>query len=291
MEPRVNINDLIVVEQLPIIVQHLRGVKANAEREVQDALSLACTEETVQVVKRRRAELNSAFKDLEARRKAVKKEVMAPYDTFEAVYKECVTDVFGPADKQLAQRIAEVEDGLKQDKAAKVVAYFSELQRANPELEWVNFEDIGLSITLSASLKSLKASVKKYMDDVAKDIECIRGMANGLEVLDEYKQVRNLAVAVGTVHKREMRIAAERNAAAQRAEQAARQAEAVAAVQKVVAEETVLQPPAEVETEPEEAAPAASERKFSATFKVTDTKPRLRALKAWLEKEGYQYEC
>ena len=79
---------------------------------------------------------------------------MAPYDTFEAVYKECVTDVFGPADKQLAQRIAEVEDGLKQDKAAKVVAYFSELQRANPELEWVNFEDIGLSITLSASLKS-----------------------------------------------------------------------------------------------------------------------------------------
>ena len=68
MEPRVNINDLIVVEQLPIIVQHLRGVKANAEREVQDALSLACTEVTVQVVKRRRAELNSAFKDLEARR-------------------------------------------------------------------------------------------------------------------------------------------------------------------------------------------------------------------------------
>ena len=212
MEPRVNINDLIVVEQLPIIVQHLRGVKANAEREVQDALSLACTEETVQVVKRRRAELNSAFKDLEARRKAVKKEVMAPYDTFEAVYKECVTDVFGPADKQLAQRIAEVEDGLKQDKAAKVVAYFSELQRANPELEWVNFEDIGLSITLSASLKSLKASVKKYMDDVAKDIECIRGMANGFEVLAEYKQVHDLAMAVSNVHKREMQIAAERNA-------------------------------------------------------------------------------
>ena len=291
MDTEITTSGLIVVQQLPVIVERLHSIKAATEAKVQDALSLACTEETVQVVKKRRAELNSAFKDLEARRKAVKKEVMAPYDTFEAVYKECVTDVFGPADKQLAQRIAEVEDGLKQDKAAKVVAYFSELQRANPELEWVNFEDIGLSITLSASLKSLKASVKKYMDDVAKDIECIRGMANGLEVLDEYKQVRNLAVAVGTVHKREMRIAAERNAAAQRAEQAARQAEAVAAVQEVVAEETVLQPPAEVETEPEEAAPAAFERKFSATFKVIDTLPRLSALKAWLEKEGYQYEC
>ena len=291
MDTEITTSGLIVVQQLPVIVERLHSIKAATEAKVQDALSLACTEETVQVVKKRRAELNSEFNDLEAQRKAAKNAIIAPYKAFETVYKECVTDVFGPADKQLAQRIAEVEDGLKQDKAAKVVAYFSELQRANPELEWVNFEDIGLSITLSASLKSLKASVKKYMDDVAKDIECIRGMANGLEVLDEYKQVRNLAVAVGTVHKREMRIAAERNAAAQRAEQAARQAEAVAAVQEVVAEETVLQPPAEVETEPEEAAPAASERKFSATFKVTDTKPRLRALKAWLEKEGYQYEC
>ena len=45
MEPNVNINDLIAVQQLPIIVQH--GVKANVEKEVQDALSLACTEETV----------------------------------------------------------------------------------------------------------------------------------------------------------------------------------------------------------------------------------------------------
>ena len=291
MDTEITTSGLIVVQQLPVIVERLHSIKAATEAKVQDALSLACTEETVQVVKKRRAELNSEFNDLEAQRKAAKNAIMAPYKAFETVYKECVTDVFGPADKQLAQRIAEVEDGLKQDKAAKVVAYFSELQRANPELEWVNFEDIGLSITLSASLKSLKASVKKYMDNVAKDIECIRGMANGLEVLDEYKQVRNLAVAVGTVHKREMRIAAERNATAQRAEQAARQAEAVAAVQEVVAEETVLQPPAEVETEPEEAAPAASERKFSATFKVTDTKPRLRALKAWLEKEGYQYEC
>lgn len=289
MEPRVNINDLIVVEQLPIIVQHLRGVKANTEKEVQDALSLACTEETVQIVKKRRAELNSAFKDLEARRKAVKKEVMAPYDTFEAVYKECVTDVFGPADKQLAQRIAEVEDGLKQDKAAKVVAYFSELQRANPELEWVNFEDIGLSITLSASLKSLKASVKKYMDDVAKDIECIRGMANGLEVLAEYKQVHDLAMAVSNVHKREMQIAAERNAAAYREEQSIKAAEAVAAVQEIVAEDNALQPPTAVAVE--ETDPVVDERKYSATFKVTDTLDRLRALKAWLEQEDYQYEC
>lgn len=293
MDTEITTSGLIVVQQLPVIVERLHSIKAATEAKVQDALSLACTEETVQVVKKRRAELNSEFNDLEAQRKAAKNAIMAPYKAFETVYKECVTDVFGPADKQLAHRIAEVEDGLKQDKASQVVAYFNELQRANPELEWVSFRDIGLSVTLSASLKSLKAAVKKYMDNTAKDVECIRGMANGLEVLAEYKQVHDLALAVSTVHKREMRIAAERDAAVRRAEQVAIQAEAVAAVQEAVAEDAALQPPTEIEAAPEteEATPVAAERKFCATFKVTDTMPRLCALKAWLEQEGYQYEC
>lgn len=289
MGSEIKATDLIVVKQLPVIVEQLRGIKAAAEEKVEAALSLACTEDTVQVVKKRRAELNAIRKDLEARRAVVKKEIMAPYDAFMETYKECVTDVFEPADQQLAQKIAEVQDGLKQDKAAKVVAYFIELQRTLPDLEWVQFEDLGLDITLSASLKSLKTAVKKYMDGVAKDIECIRGMANGFEVLAEYKQVRDLAVAVSNVHKREMRIAAERNAAAIRAEQSVKAAEAVATVQEIVAEDAALQPPTAVAVEDPD--PVADERKYSATFKVTDTLDRLRALKAWLEQEGYQYEC
>ena len=289
MDSEIKTTDLIVVKQLPVIVEQLHGIKAAAEEKVQEALSLACTEETVQVVKKRRAELNAIRKELEARRATVKKEIMAPYEAFMEAYKECVTDVFEPADQQLSQKIAEVQDGLKQDKASQVVAYFNELQRANPELEWISFEDIGLSITLSASIKSLKAAVKKYMDGVVKDIECIRGMANGFEVLAEYKQVRDLAVAVSNVHKREMQIAAERNAAACRAEQSIKAAEAVAAVHEIVAEDDALQPPTAVAIE--EPAPVSDERKYSATFKVTDTLDRLRAMKAWLEQEGYQYEC
>lgn len=279
----------ITVKQLPVIVEQLHSVKAEAEKKVQDALSLVCTQETLQVVKKRRTELNNEFNDLESQRIAAKNAIMAPYKKFEAVYRECVTDIYRTADEQLACRIAEIEDDQKQKKASQVVGYFNELQRANPELEWVTFEDVGLSITLSASLKSLKSAVKKYMDGVAKDIECIRGMANGFEVLAEYKQVRDLAVAVSNVHKREMRIAAERNAAACRAEQSAKAAEAVAAVQEIVAEDAALQPPAAIAVEDPD--PVVDDRKYSATFKVTDTLDRLRALKAWLEQEGYQYEC
>lgn len=288
MDSKIKTTELIVVKQLPVIVEQLHGIKAAAEEKVRDALSLACTEETVQIVKKRRAELNAIRKDLEARRAMVKKEIMAPYDSFMDTYKECVTDVFEPADQQLAQKIGEVQDGLKQEKAAKVVAYFNELQQSMPGLEWVQFEDIGISVTLSGSVKALKERVKAYMDKVSKDMECIRSMPDSLELMAEYKRVKDLPTALNNEHQRKMRIAAEQNAS-RRNDAQIRQEEAAAAVQEIVAEDAALQPPTAVAVE--ETDPVVDERKYSATFKVTDTLDRLRALKAWLEQEGYQYEC
>ena len=81
-------NNLIVVKQLPIIEDQLRQVKASVDDRVAQALSLACTEETYKNVKKARAELNKEFQDLEARRREVKKAILAPYKGFEKLYKE-----------------------------------------------------------------------------------------------------------------------------------------------------------------------------------------------------------
>lgn len=150
---------LIVVQQLPIIKEQLHSIKAQAQQSVDEALALACTEESLKVVKERRAELNRDRKDLDARRMAVKKQIMQPFEDFDAVYKECVTDVYGPADEKLKAKIADVEDGLRADKEKKVSAYFSELVKA-AGVEWVSYSDVGITVTMTASLKSLKAKVK-----------------------------------------------------------------------------------------------------------------------------------
>lgn len=109
-------DSLIVVQQLPIIKEQLHSIKAQAQGSVKEALSLACTEETLKVVKERRAALNRDRKDLDARRMAVKKQIMQPFEDFDEVYKECVTDVYGPADEALKGKITDVEAGLKADK-------------------------------------------------------------------------------------------------------------------------------------------------------------------------------
>lgn len=168
---------LIVVQQLPVIKEQLHSIKAQAQASVAEALALVCTEETLKAVKDRRAALTRDRKDLDARRMVVKNQIMQPFEDFDKVYKECVTDVYGPADEALKGKITDVEAGLKADKEKKVVAYFDELVKANG-VEWVSYEDIGIAVTMTASLKSLKSKVKEYVDRVVADVNCINGMEN-----------------------------------------------------------------------------------------------------------------
>lgn len=238
---------LIVVQQLPIIKEQLHSIKAQAQQSVDEALALACTEETYKVVKERRTALNRDRRDLDARRMAVQKQIMQPFEEFDVVYKECVTNVYGPADKLLKERISEIENGLKAEKEKKVIAYFSELAKANG-VEWVDYQDMVIAVTMSASLKSLKATVKDYIDGVVKDVNCINGMENAPEIMAEYKQCRNLAVAINSVSQRKDRIAREEAERKQRLEARLRAQEAEVAVLDAAEEE--LSAPQVMGTEP-----------------------------------------
>lgn len=67
--------DLIVVKQLPEIEERLLLVKERIQESTSYALSLVCTEDTIQTVKAERAKLNQLFTILEDQRKAAKKAV------------------------------------------------------------------------------------------------------------------------------------------------------------------------------------------------------------------------
>lgn len=285
---------LIVVQQLPIIKEQLHSIKAQAQQSVDEALALACTEESLKVVKERRAELNRDRKDLDARRMAVKKQIMQPFEDFDEVYKECVTDVYGPADEKLKAKIADVEDGLRADKEKKVSAYFSELVKA-AGVEWVSYSDVGITVTMTASLKSLKAKVKDYVDKVSADVGCINGMENAPEIMAEYKQCRNLAVAINSVSQRKDRIAREEAERKQRLEAQLRAQEAEKAVLDVAEEELSApqvmgtEPPVMDEQETEDSQKESTEQVMNAkfafmgrTFRVCGEVEKLRKTKAFI---------
>ena len=260
---------LIILRQLPVIEEHLHKIKDEVTNKVETALSLVCTEDTVKAVKAARTELNKDFSYWENQRMEIKTAIYAPYEQFNAVYKECVSDVFKNADGQLKSKIDSVENELKSAKAAEVRAYFDEYAQSR-DIDFVSFEQAALSVTLSASIKSLKEKAKAFLDKIAGDLAVIETQEDREEILYEYKQSLNLPAAVSSVTKR-------RTALAERKEKQAEEKP-----EEGGGSSDILTAPKMVEPE--------KERIYPLAFTVWGTKAKLKELKKFLDNGGYRYE-
>lgn len=162
-------------------------------------------------------------------------------------------------------------------------------------VEWVTYEDVGVAVTLTASLKSLKAKVKEYVEKVAADVACINGMENAPEIMAEYKLCGSLAVAINSVSQRKDRIAREEAERKQRLEAQLRAQEAEKAVLDVAEEELSApqvmgtEPPVMDEQETEDSQKESTEQVMNAkfafmgrTFQCRGTLTQLRELKSFV---------
>lgn len=276
---------LIVVKQLPVIEERLREKAEEIQERTRFACSMVCTQDTLLAVKKIRADLNKEFVQYEEARKGVKKQVMAPYEKFEATYKECITGPYTDADKKLKSMVESVEYHLRDGKEKELRRYYKEhLEAAGLDpADWA-FERTGITVLLSRSDKSLRSEVKKWVEARAEDIASIRTMPDGDEVMVEYKRCINLSQAVVTVSTRR---------AAREAEKAAReQAEAAFEARMANAPEESA-PPTEAAPVPvAEPIPAeeSGEPILKLSFTVYGTKKKLRELKKFLDEGGYIYE-
>lgn len=268
--------EIIEVKQLPVIVEQLTQIKEQVVSKTELATSLICTEETVKDIKKTRAELNGELKAWEEKRKEVKNAIMAPYEAFEAVYKDCISNTYKKADSDLKAKIDAVEAELKDKKAAEIREYFEEYLKS-AGVDFVSYEQAGINVTLSASLKSLKEQAKAFIDKITSDLKLIDTQENKAEILVEYKRTLNASAAIMNVTERIKAIEAEKKrqeeAAARKEEEEKHEAEIIAAAPEIKAP---------VEEKPEKA--------YTLKFTVTATKAMLRELKEFLDNGGYKYE-
>lgn len=272
-------NELIRVAQLPVIEERLRAMKETVDKRVGEALALVCNEETVQAVKAVRADLNKEFQVLEEQRKAAKKAVLGPYEQFEAVYKECVSDAFRAADAALKGKVDATEREIKQRCEDGLREYFAELCAAE-RIDFIRFEQSGVKVDMASAKqktpKKLREQMADFLSGVARSVELISGMDYAEEIMVEFKRTLDAPAAISTVQERHRRIEAEKEAQALREEQRAREAEAVAKV-KAAAPPTV---------EP----PVGAEKVYRCSFSVVATKAQLRKLKEFLIQEGIRFD-
>ena len=276
---------IIAVTQLPIIVQRLYTVKEEFTHMAQDAALLEVSEDTLQIAKKQRAAMTKAFNDLEERRKAVKKQILTPYEEFEKIYRECVTEIYKPCDEALAGKISEIENGLKEKKRSELEAYFKELC-ASKGIDFLSLADCGVAVNLSTSLKKLRETISSFVEKVEDELKLIATQTFPEEILVEYKKSLNLARAITAVNERHFAIEQEQK----RLEAAkAKREEAAAAAERV--EEAVEEfAPPEIEPEPEETPAPPEEKIYKVSFTVRASLEKIKELKEFLVKGNYDYE-
>ena len=266
-------NELITLEQLPIIKYHLEQLSKEIKEKVDRANSLVVNEDTVKDVKQVRADLNKEFNELETQRKQVKQAIMSKYDEFEEIYKENVSNLYKDADAQLKEKIDEVENSLKVEKELELREFYNEYYKANDILIALPFERVGLNITLSSSMKSLKEQIKTFLEKVANDLKLISQEEYKDDMLFEYQNHLDYATAKAKVLERHRMLdllnemQKKDDEKQQQEEKIAEQVDEIIAPVEVVEEETM-----------------------TVTFTITDTKENILKVREFMKKEGIKYE-
>jgi len=124
---------------------------------------------------------------------------MAAYEEFLKVYKTCITDIYDDADGQLKVKIDTVEDAIKAFKETDIRAFFDGFLENYPNIDFLTFERIGLNITKTANVETLKKQCAAFIDKVADELEMFKTQENQAEILVEYIPTLNASQAITSV--------------------------------------------------------------------------------------------
>lgn len=276
--------ELIAVKQIPVIEERLISQKEKWEREVRDAEAMLCTEETLAAVKAARARCNQDFAIFEEQRKDVKRMILEPYNHFEAVYKDCVTDSHDLAVSAYNKKINDVESEIKRRCEEGLRDYFSELCAVH-HLDWLAYERAGIKVDMASAKAKTPSKLRKQLTEfvvsVADSVDRIIALEDAGEIMAEYKRTLNASDAICTVQERRRRV--EEQEKELEARKAVREQED-AMVRRVEALNTPVVMEKPPEKDPNEIIPKL-------TFTVINaTRAQLRRVREFLNMEGIKYE-
>lgn len=267
-------NNLIVLEQLPIIKCRLEQLSIEIKDKVDKASKLIVNEDTVKDIKKVRADLNKEFNELETQRKTIKQAIMSKYEEFEEIYKTNVSNIYKDADEDLKEKIDNVETQLKNEKEVDLRSFFYEYQQSL-HLDFVKFEDIGLNVTLSASVKSLKEQIKDFCEKISKDIKLIQKDEDSDEIMLEYQSngydYQDAKLKIIERHKQleELKQKQERQIEIQQQEE-----KVVEMVQEIVVPQEIIE----------------DDQLLEVSFTIKATKEKVKLLKQFLKENEIEYE-
>jgi len=287
------VEDLIEVKQLPIIKEQLKKVSKEIDEKVEKATSLICTEENKQTVKSVRSDMKKELEEFETKRKAIKEQILEPYNEFNKIYEEYISNKYKSADKTLKDKIDNIEKEQKKKLEDEARRYFEEY-KASKNIDFITFEKMNLKIGVSDNPTKLKKQIVAFIDKIEEELNIIETQEHKAEILVEYKQTLNVSNAITTVVNRFKAIEEEKKKDLKEKiiEQMSEEADKAKGItqkdkelvkdfiDRAVERDNILKAPIEEK----------QEEILTVSFKVKGTRTKLRLLKEFLQNGGYDYE-
>lgn len=264
------------------IESNMKEVKGYVENLNNYYKNISFTEETMKEAKDEKSKVNKFKKQVSDYRKNIIAEYNKPIKAFEDTAKETeklLTETYNT----INQQVANYENKQKEIKEQEIKDYFEEYRKAN-NIDFITYEQAKINVTLSASMKSLKEQAKSFIDKIADDLKLIETQEHKVEILVEYKQTLNVSQAITMVTNRFKAIEEEKKMQEPKAVHIEMN-KAHEITQKSYEQlESVFNKPLE---QPKE---EKTEEILTLKFTVRGTRTKLRELKQFLEKGGYDYE-
>jgi len=271
----IDINSIVKIEQMPKVFSQLEKIGILIDEKTSDLNELQCTEENKQEVKNRRTEINKTLEALEDRRKEIKNKLLEPYDVFEEKYNKECKEKLQNASELLKEKIDEIEQNQKKEKENELREFAKQHIETNNLQDIIKFEDIGLNITLSASIKSLKEQILAFVDKIVNDMKLIELEEYKDEILLEYNKNRfdfsKAKLDVITRHKQLEEIKKQQQEIQLQIND---EAEIIEKVEEITIPKEILD----------------DEELLTVTFTITDTKENIIKVREFMKKEGIKYD-
>ena len=274
---QININELIKIEQMPKVFEQLEEIGKWVDTNLQQLNigELVYDEDHKQEYKKVRAEINKVTKVLEDKRKEIKEKILEPYNVFEEKYNMEVKFKLAEASNKLGDAISEIEVEQKKKKEDELKDFFYNRQKAYCLEEIIDFENVGLNITLSASVSSLKEQIVNFVNKICEETNYISSLEHREEILMEYKRNGfNCMQAINTFNAKLEEMKA--------LEEKLKLKDAIVEEEQKVIQNvnTLMSAPVEVK----------EEEYITCEFTITTTKEKIKKLKEFLIKEDIKYE-
>ncbi len=261
------------------IESNMKEVKGYVEELNNYYKNISFTEETLKQAKEEKAKVNKFKAEVADYRKKIISEYNKPIKVFEDTAKE-TEKILVETYNTINQQVAGYEEKQKQQKEQEIREYFEEYKIANG-IDFINYKQAQINVTLTASVKSLKEQAKAFIDRIIDDLKLIETQECKEEILVEYKQTLNVSKAIQEVANRHKLLEEEKRKQEGLKEKLVQQmSEEANRAMEIKKMQEILQKPKIEE----------KEEILTLKFTVRGTREKLKELKNFLIQGGYDYE-